>query len=200
MVQSTRSWPGLSLVFGFTPSTVAEMSSSVRLYSGGPAQTKELAAALAVLLVSGDLVILDGDLGAGKTCFTQGLAAGLGVVDPVTSPTFSLVNCYSGRLLLYHLDVYRLDGPADAIDLDIDEMLEDGVTVVEWGDRVASALPADRFTVSIRFPGEGDDPPGAVDSESDVDDCRWIEITGPLSRPGLLAAVEPWRLSPGVGQ
>ncbi|MEL6981209.1 MAG: tRNA (adenosine(37)-N6)-threonylcarbamoyltransferase complex ATPase subunit type 1 TsaE, partial [Actinomycetota bacterium] len=109
---------------------------TLRVASDGPERTQAFAAALAEVLVDGDLLVLTGDLGAGKTCFTQGLGAGLGIDDRITSPTFTLANRYRGRLILHHLDVYRLDGEADAADLDLDDLLESGVTVIEWGDRV----------------------------------------------------------------
>lgn len=99
----------------------------------------------------GDVLSLAGDLGAGKTHFCKGLAAGLDSDDPVTSPTFSLVQEYrSGRLTLYHFDWYRLESPAELDSLGWDDYLEeDGVVVVEWGDKFESMLPAD--TVRIHF-------------------------------------------------
>ena len=104
-------------------------------------QTKELAAALAELARPGDLLLLAGDLGAGKTAFTQGFGAALGIDDLITSPTFTLVNTYEGRLELNHLDVYRLEGLGEVLDLGVPEMLDDGgVTVIEWGDAVAIAI------------------------------------------------------------
>ncbi|MEL7158633.1 MAG: tRNA (adenosine(37)-N6)-threonylcarbamoyltransferase complex ATPase subunit type 1 TsaE, partial [Actinomycetota bacterium] len=111
--------------------------------SDGPATTRALAGAMATVLDDGDLLVLTGDLGAGKTCFTQGLGAGLGIEDRITSPTFTLVSEYRGRLDLHHLDVYRLDGPADTLDLDLHELAEDGVTVIEWGERIDAALGVD---------------------------------------------------------
>lgn len=120
------------------------------------AQTRALGAALAPLVAAGDLILLVGDLGAGKTAFTQGLATALGVTAPVTSPTFTLANRYEGQMVVNHLDVYRFDDPAEAEDLALPELLEDGVTLIEWGDRILPALPTDRLEVRIRF-GDGDD-------------------------------------------
>jgi tRNA threonylcarbamoyladenosine biosynthesis protein TsaE len=112
--------------------------------------TRAVAAALAEKLEPGDLVLLVGDLGAGKTAFAQGLAKGLGVEEPVTSPTFTIVQQYEGRLRLAHVDVYRLDRVQDLYDLGFDEMIDDGgVTVVEWGDLVAQALPTEHLLVRI---------------------------------------------------
>ncbi len=119
-------------------------------------QTRLLAEAIAGLVDDGDLLVLVGDLGAGKTAFTQGFAAALGVDVPVTSPTFTLANRYEGRLIVNHLDVYRLEDLVEARDLAIPELLEQGVTLIEWGEMILSALPADRLDVSITF-GDGDD-------------------------------------------
>ncbi len=110
--------------------------------TASPEQTRELAAALAGLCRSGDLILLVGDLGAGKTTFTQGFAAALDVTTPVTSPTFTLAHRYDGRMRVHHLDVYRLEHLSEVYDLDLPELLEDGaVTLIEWGDAIAAALP-----------------------------------------------------------
>lgn len=120
-------------------------------------QTRQLAAALAELARPGDLLVLVGDLGAGKTAFTQGFAVGLGIDDQVTSPTFALVQSYTGRLDLYHLDVYRLDQVSEALDLGLSELLDEGaVTVIEWGDAITPVLPHDYLEVHLTF-GDGDD-------------------------------------------
>ena len=116
-----------------------------------------LAAALAQLVEDGDLLVLTGDLGAGKTAFTQGFAKALGVAAPVTSPTFTLANRYEGDLVVNHLDVYRLEDLQETRDLAIPELLEDGVTLIEWGERIAAALPTDRLAVCISFGDRDDD-------------------------------------------
>jgi len=113
-------------------------------------ETWELARKLAPLLSEGDLINLSGDLGAGKTVFTKGLAEGLGVGMPVTSPTFTIIREYEGRLPLYHFDVYRLASPDELEELGADEYFYgDGVTVVEWGDKVEEILPDERLTVKL---------------------------------------------------
>ncbi len=118
--------------------------------------TRAVAAALGELLVPGDVVLLVGDLGAGKTAFTQGLARGLGVDEPVTSPTFTIVQEYEGRIPLAHVDVYRLDRVQDLYDLGFDELVDgNGVTVVEWGDLVEQTVPSEHVVVRIE-PGEAD--------------------------------------------
>ena len=122
------------------------------LASPSAESTRQLAAGIAELVRPGDLVLLVGDLGAGKTAFTQGFGAGLGVTEPITSPTFALVRSYSGRLDLYHLDVYRLEQIGEALDLGLSELLDDGaVTVIEWGDTIAPALPPDYLEIRIEF-------------------------------------------------
>ncbi len=118
-------------------------------------ETRALGGAVAALVDTGDVLVLVGDLGAGKTAFVQGFAATLGVTAPVTSPTFTLANRYEGLLVVNHLDVYRFDGPEEVNDLALPELLDEGVTLVEWGDTVASALPAEHLSVTIRF-GCGD--------------------------------------------
>jgi tRNA threonylcarbamoyladenosine biosynthesis protein TsaE len=121
-------------------------------------ETRALAAALAELARPGDLLLLVGDLGAGKTAFTQGFGAGLGIDEQITSPTFALVQGYTGRLDLYHLDVYRLEQVHEALDLGLSELLDDGsVTVIEWGDTITSALPRDYLEVRITFGAQADD-------------------------------------------
>jgi len=121
-------------------------------------QTRALAAAIAELARPGDLLLLVGDLGAGKTAFTQGFGVGLGVDDPITSPTFALVQSYPGRLELHHLDVYRLDHLHEALDLGLSELLDDdSVTLIEWGDTITAALPRDYLEVRVHFGDEADD-------------------------------------------
>lgn len=114
-------------------------------------QTWDFAARVAALVRAGDVLVLSGDLGAGKTTFTKGFAAALGVVAPVTSPTFTLVHTYDGSALrIHHLDVYRLDRTGELFELGLDEMLEDeAVMVVEWGDVVMELLGRD--VLELRF-------------------------------------------------
>jgi tRNA threonylcarbamoyladenosine biosynthesis protein TsaE len=105
------------------------------------------------LLRAGDVVVLSGELGTGKTAFAQGVARGLGVTEPVVSPTFTIVREYVGRLPLAHVDVYRLDRLQELHDLGFDELFDEGVTLVEWGDVAAPALPAERLEVRLELAG-----------------------------------------------
>jgi tRNA threonylcarbamoyladenosine biosynthesis protein TsaE len=134
--------------------------------SPGPEVTFRLGKILGETLSAGDIVALIGDLGSGKTCLTQGIARGLGVSDKyqVTSPTFTLVNEYPGRLTLYHVDVYRLEGAVDLEDMGCDEFLYGGgVTVIEWAEKIRDLLPVDAYVVTMTYLDEFD---------------RKIEITG----------------------
>jgi tRNA threonylcarbamoyladenosine biosynthesis protein TsaE len=150
----------------------------VKLRTATAEQTRALGAAIAPLLEPGDVVVLAGDLGAGKTTFAQGLARGLGVEGPVTSPTFTLVQEYQGRLPVAHVDVYRLERFQELHDLGLEELLDGpAVTVVEWGDAVAQILPVDRLVVRIE--------------QTATDDTRTFvfEAEGPRWRARDLAGV-----------
>ena len=114
--------------------------------------TQAAGVALAPLVAPGDVLVLSGDLGAGKTQLTKGLARGLGVAEPVTSPTFNLLLVHEGRIPLYHFDLYRLDAAEQLEDLDYWGTLEaDGVSVVEWGDRFPESVPDDCVIVRIHI-------------------------------------------------
>jgi tRNA threonylcarbamoyladenosine biosynthesis protein TsaE len=128
-------------------------SRTLEFFSRSSEQTRRLGMRLGSLLQVGDLVCLSGDLGAGKTTLVQGMAQGWGSLDPVSSPTFVLVNVYrrpDGKSLR-HLDAYRLQNAAEAEDLDLTLMLETGALVVEWAERISAALPADNITVKMRW-------------------------------------------------
>ncbi len=114
------------------------------------AETQRVAAALADLLEEGDVLVLSGDLGAGKTCFTQGLGRALGITDRITSPTFTLANRYEGDRTLNHLDVYRIEQLADTLDLDLPELMEDGITAIEWGEQILPVLGDDLLIIRLR--------------------------------------------------
>ena len=106
------------------------------------------------ILEKNDVLILTGELGAGKTTLTKGLAKGLGINQMIKSPTYTIVREYEGRLPLYHLDVYRIGGDADSIDLD-EFLFGDGVTVIEWGHLLGEDLPSDYLELEILKKDEG---------------------------------------------
>ncbi|WP_108024172.1 tRNA (adenosine(37)-N6)-threonylcarbamoyltransferase complex ATPase subunit type 1 TsaE [Melghirimyces profundicolus] len=121
-----------------------------------PEETRNLARHLAPRLRRGDVIALEGDLGAGKTTFTQGLAAGLGIEEPVDSPTFTLIKEYEGgRLPLYHMDVYRLNHPTEELGWD-EYFYGDGVTLVEWADRIEPMLPGELIRIEVSRHQESD--------------------------------------------
>src|ERR671918_2425632 len=122
-----------------------------------PEDTEAVGARLADRLGPGDVVALTGELGAGKTCFTQGIARGLGVRARAVSPTFVLVNEYHGRLPLHHVDAYRTASLTELLDLGLEELFGgDGVTIVEWADKLAPLLPG--RAIRVHIDGVGDEP------------------------------------------
>lgn len=130
---------------------------AVRRTSRSPAATRALGARLGVAAGPGDVIALVGPLGAGKTELARGIARGLAVEEPLSSPTFILVAEHAGRLPLFHVDCYRLAGPEDALCAGIlDDRASEGVTVIEWAERLGAVLPAGRLDVAID--GAGDEP------------------------------------------
>ena len=121
--------------------------------SRSPEQTRRVGMRLGALLHPGDVICLEGELGTGKTTFVQGIASGWGSLDSVTSPSFVLVNVYRGPYgqSLFHLDAYRLEGPGDVWELDLEPMLEGGPLVIEWADRIQAALPKGWMWVNMRW-------------------------------------------------
>ncbi len=145
-----------------------------RLISPHPSATRAFGERLGAAASAGDVIALSGPLGAGKTELARGVARGLGVVDPVSSPTFVLIAEHEGRLPFFHLDCYRLAGPRDALGAGLlDERRADGVTVVEWAERLGSALPAGRL--EIRLDGSGDDPRSLSCRATDARHARLLE-------------------------
>lgn len=156
----------------------------IKVVTKSAEDTRELGAALAAVARSGDVVLLSGDLGAGKTTLAQGFARGLGVTEQVVSPTFILVRTYQGRLTLVHADAYRMDNLQEVTDLDLPELLDDGgVALVEWGDVIAPVLPADYLAVRLDF-GDGDD-----DRHIDV---RVVGPTWASRTAALRGALDRW--------
>jgi tRNA threonylcarbamoyladenosine biosynthesis protein TsaE len=129
---------------------------SLEFFSRSPEQTRRVGMRMGRLIRPGDLICLHGDLGAGKTTLVQGLAQGWGALDPVSSPTFIIVNVYRqpGDQRLYHMDAYRLDSAPEAAELDLDEMLSRGPLLVEWPERIESVLPQKRMWVTLEYVAE----------------------------------------------
>jgi tRNA threonylcarbamoyladenosine biosynthesis protein TsaE len=157
-------------------------------------ETRALAAATAGVLQCGDIVLLCGELGAGKTTFAQGVAMGLGVADVVTSPTFTLLRPYpcassaTGVRTLWHADLYRLDRGRDVMDLGIGELVDDdAVALVEWGDMARPVFGVDTWEVRLSR------PPGGDDERRDVTIAVPDAVTGDGDRHhGLVHALSPW--------
>lgn len=136
----------------------------MRVVSTSADMTRAIGVAIASMLEVGAVVVLIGDLGTGKTVMAQGIAGGLGVAEPVVSPTFTLAREYMGRVPVHHLDVYRLDRMQEAIDLGLDELFDGAVTLIEWGDGVRELLPTDRLEIELELlpPDEADDDIRAI--------------------------------------
>ncbi len=123
----------------------------MQFVSNSAAETQGFAADMAKRLTAGDVLCLYGDLGAGKTAFVQGLAKGLGIDEPITSPTFTIVNEYEGRLPLYHFDVYRIADSDEMYEVGFDEYVYgEGVSVIEWPQLIADILPDKRYDIEIK--------------------------------------------------
>ncbi|CAB4865659.1 unannotated protein [freshwater metagenome] len=167
----------------------------IELRSNSPEETRSIAAAIAQVARRGDLIVLAGQMGAGKTAFAQGFARGLGIYEPVTSPTYTLVHSYqAGATTLHHADLYRLDHTAEVEDLALDELLDnDAIVLVEWGDVVdlgphlqIELRPVDETELDDDTAMFGEDSREITISSSDR---RWAQRWEHLE-----AAVEPWVL------
>lgn len=131
----------------------------------GLKDTEEFGIRLGKLLKSGDIVCLNGDLGAGKTTMTKSIGIGLDIKEYITSPTFTLINMYRGRMVVYHFDVYRLENVDELYDLGFDEYFYgDGVCIIEWAEKIKKLLPEDRIIIDIK--------------KSDQEDERILHISG----------------------
>ena len=118
--------------------------------SNSPKETENIAKAFAKELKSGDVICLNGDLGVGKTAFVQGLAKALGVSEPISSPTFTIVNCYDAKLPIYHFDVYRIEDCDEMYEIGYEEYVYgDGITIIEWQEKIKEILPEKRYDITI---------------------------------------------------
>jgi tRNA threonylcarbamoyladenosine biosynthesis protein TsaE len=129
---------------------------TLEFFSRSPEQTRRVGIRLGNLLEPGDVICLHGELGAGKTTLVQGLAQGWGSLDPVSSPTFIIVNIYRrpDNEQLFHMDAYRLDSAPEAAELDLDEMLAQGSLLIEWPERIQAILPEDYMWISFEYVAE----------------------------------------------
>jgi tRNA threonylcarbamoyladenosine biosynthesis protein TsaE len=161
---------------------------SLVLRSGSTEQTRRLGCAVGERARAGDVYLLSGPLGAGKTCFTQGLALGLGVEGYVRSPTFVLMTRHHGRLTLHHIDLYRIGSPAEAWDLGLDEQLFDsGVCVIEWAERAGELLPEDALWLEFSY-GKAEE---SRDIVLDAGSCRFDALLSELASAGPFSAEAP---------
>ena len=119
--------------------------------SNSPKETENIAKAFAKELKGGDVVCLNGDLGTGKTAFVQGLVKALGFSEPISSPTFTVINCYEGgRMPIYHFDVYRIEDYDEMYEIGYEEYVYgDGLTLIEWSQKINDILPRDRYEITI---------------------------------------------------
>ena len=128
---------------------------SLVLHSYSPNETRRIGVSLGRRIKAGDILLLIGDLGTGKTCLVQGIAKGLGIKGYVRSPTFVLVSIHQGRIPLYHIDIYRLNQAAEVLDLGIEEYLAgEGVSVIEWADKALEVFPESCLMVTLVFEEE----------------------------------------------
>ena len=150
-------------------------------------ETTALGEKLGRLLRPGDVIALFGDLGAGKTTLTRGIAVGLGLAADIHSPTFTLIHEHPGAIPLYHVDLYRLTSEEEVETLGLEEyMYSDGVTIVEWADRMTSSLPKDRLDITLRMQGDTEREL-TFESESD----RIAEVIKELSLSGANDTASP---------
>src|SRR5262249_9640924 len=156
-------------------------------------------AALGERLQPGDVIALVGDLGAGKTTLAQAMARGLGITEPVTSPTFTLIQEYPGRVPMFHFDPYRLENPEDMADLGFDEYCERrGVIGAEWADKIAALLPPERLTLRLEILADTSEDAGAEDAprrlSAEAVGSRYAAL---LAEVGALPELEARRVEPG---
>ncbi len=155
--------------------TADTMTCSLRIRTNSPEQTQAVGRSIGEQANAGDIYLLTGSLGAGKTCLTQGIAWGLGVPGYARSPTFVLMTQYQGRMVLHHVDLYRIGNSEEAWDLGLEEQLTgDGVCVIEWADRAAEIFPQDCLWIEL--------------SHGDSVDCRDISFESSGGNSGESAA------------
>ncbi len=159
------------------------MNAPLHIDSHGPDFTLDLGRTIGEHASAGDVFLLTGPLGAGKTCLTQGIALGLGVEGHVRSPTFVLMTRHQGRLTLHHVDLYRMGSPAEAWDLGLDEQLfGGGVCVIEWADRASEIFPEDCLWIGLDYGEDRDRRNITLETGVAVEDSRFERLLGLLAR------------------
>ena len=118
--------------------------------SNSPEETAKIASELASSLKTGDVICLNGELGVGKTAFTKGLCAALGVKEDVTSPTYTIINRYDAPVPVFHIDAYRIDDPDEMYEIGFEDCLSDGICVIEWSVMIEDILPDNRIEIEIK--------------------------------------------------
>ena len=149
------------------------------IVSHSPAETRRFGERLARRLRTGDVLLLAGDLGAGKTCLTQGIGKGLKVAEAVKSSSFVLVNEYTGRLKVYHADLFRLEDPREVAELALEESAADGVLIVEWADRAIEEMPKEYLLIRFEIVDDGE-------RRLHFEACgqRYLELLGEIGQRG----------------
>ena len=159
------------------------MSLTLELVSSGPEETREIGRTLGLAAREGDVFLLTGPLGAGKTCLTQGVAWGLGVEGYTRSPTFVIMTRYVGRLTLHHVDLFRIEDYQEALDLGLDENLSGrDVCVVEWADRVPDLFPRESLWISLDYGSQETERLIEIRTEEASGRTAWKEL-GRWARP-----------------
>ncbi len=175
------------------------MPASITILTESADETRQVGKTIGETAAPGDVYLLTGPLGAGKTCLTQGIASGLGVPGYARSPTFVLVTRYQGRLTIHHADLYRIDHPAEAWDLGLEDIITTGedVLIVEWADRAAEIFPQDALWIELDYAAEGNPVACEVipDADGSVPSRHLVSISDAPERYAPLLE----RLSGGQG-
>ena len=159
------------------------MGATLRIQSPGHEFTQDLGRIIGEHASPGDVFLLTGPLGAGKTCLTQGIALGLGVEGYVRSPTFVIMTRHQGRLTLHHVDLYRMGSPAEAWDLGLDEQLfDEGVCVIEWADRAPEIFPEDCLWIDLDYGEDPDRRNITVEPGVATENSRFQQLLGLLAK------------------
>ena len=164
------------------------MTTPLRIQSTGAESTQDLGRTIGEQASAGDVILLTGELGAGKTCLTQGIALGLGVEGYVRSPTFVLMTRHQGRLTLHHVDLYRMSSPAEAWDLGLDEQLfGEGICVIEWADRAAELFPEDCLWIDLKYGPDSDSREITLEPGTELEHSRFKDLLNRLDQKAPLS-------------